>query len=32
VASFTGDGAYDHDGVYAEAAVRHLDVDVIVPP
>jgi hypothetical protein len=32
VASFTGDGAYDRDGVYAEVGARHPDADVIVPP
>jgi hypothetical protein len=32
VASFTGDGAYDRDDVYAEVAARHPDADVIVPP
>ena len=32
VASFTGDGAYDRDGVYAEVAARHPDAAVIVPP
>ena len=32
VASFTGDGAYDRDDVYAEIAARHPDADVIVPP
>ena len=32
VASFTGDGAYNRDDVYAEVAARHLDADVIVPP
>ena len=31
-ASFTGDGAYDRDDVYAEVAVRHPDASVIVPP
>jgi len=30
--SFTGDGAYDQDGVYAEVADRHPDAAVIVPP
>ncbi len=32
VASFTGDGAYDRDDVYAEVAVRHPAAAVIVPP
>ena len=32
VASFTGDGAYDRDDVYASVATRHPDADVIVPP
>ena len=32
VASFTGDGAYDRDDVYAEVAARHPGADVIVPP
>ena len=32
VASFTGDGAYDRDDVYAEVAERHPDAAVIVPP
>jgi hypothetical protein len=32
VASFTGDGAYDRDGVYAAVGARHPDADVIVPP
>src|SRR3712207_8860122 len=32
VASFTGDGAYDRDDVYAEIAARHPDADIIVPP
>jgi DDE family transposase len=32
VASFTGDGAYDRDDVYAEVAARHPDADIIVPP
>src|ERR671919_988062 len=31
-ASFTGDGAYDRDDIYAEVAARHPDADVIVPP
>ena len=32
IASFTGDGAYDRDGVYGEVAARHPDAAVIVPP
>ena len=32
VVSFTGDGAYDRDDVYAAAAARHPDADVVVPP
>jgi hypothetical protein len=32
VASFTGDGAYDRDDVYAEVATRHPAVAVVVPP
>src|SRR3954464_5751967 len=32
VASFTGDGAYDRDSVYAAVADRHPDAAVIVPP
>src|SRR3954469_23143816 len=32
VASFTGDGAYDRDDVYAEVAARHPAVAVVVPP
>jgi hypothetical protein len=32
VASFTGDGAYDQDGVYATVTERHPDAAVIVPP
>jgi len=32
VASFTGDGAYDQDRVYANVAERHPDAAVIVPP
>lgn len=31
VASFTADGAYDQDGVYAEVTTRHPDAAVIVP-
>jgi Transposase DDE domain len=32
VATFTGDGAYDQDRVYASVAVHHPDAAVIVPP
>jgi len=32
VASFTGDGAYDRDDVYAEVAARHPTAAVVVPP
>src|SRR6201997_2196801 len=32
IASMTGDGAYDQDGVYGEVAARHPDAAVIVPP
>ena len=32
VASFTADGAYDRDDVYAEVAARHPGAAVIVPP
>jgi len=32
VASFTGDGAYDRDDVYAGVAARHPDAEVTVPP
>ena len=32
VASFTADGAYDHDGVYGEVMSRHPEASVIVPP
>ena len=32
MASFTGDGAYDRDDVYAAVAVRHPGADVVVPP
>jgi len=32
VASFTGDGAFDRDDVYAAVAARHPDAAVIVPP
>ena len=32
VASFTGDGAYDRDDVYAEVVARHPDAAVVVPP
>ena len=32
MASFTGDGAYDRDDVYAEVAARHPEAAVVVPP
>src|SRR3954465_2981081 len=32
LASFTGDGAYDQDGVYASVAERHPEATIIVPP
>jgi Transposase DDE domain len=32
VASFTGDGAYDQDGVYTSVSERHPEAAVIVPP
>ena len=32
VASFTGDGAYGQDRVYASAAERHPEAAVVVPP
>ena len=32
VASFTGDGAYDQDGVYASVSERHPAAAIIVPP
>src|SRR5215212_5868320 len=32
VASFTADGAYDRDDVYAEVAIRHPAAAVVVPP
>ena len=32
LASFTGDGAYDQDSVYAAVADRHPEAAVIVPP
>jgi Transposase DDE domain len=32
LASFTGDGAYDQEGVYASVAERHPGAAVIVPP
>lgn len=32
LASFTGDGGYDQEGVYAEVGVRHPAAAVIVPP
>ena len=32
LSSFTGDGAYDQDGVYACVTERHSEAAVIVPP
>ena len=32
MASFTADGAYDQEGVYAGVAERHPEAAVIVPP
>src|SRR3954449_8258632 len=32
IASFTGDGAYDQDGVYASVGERHPAAAVVVPP
>ena len=32
VASFTADGAYDQESVYADVAERHPGADVVVPP
>jgi len=32
LASFTGDGAYDQDGVTASVAARHPEAAIIVPP
>src|SRR5215204_3752358 len=32
IASFTGDGAYDQDGVYASVAERYPEATIIVPP
>ncbi len=32
IASFTGDGAHDQDGIYAGVAARHPEASVIVPP
>jgi hypothetical protein len=32
VTSFTGDGAYDQEGVYASVAERHPEATVVVPP
>src|SRR5829696_6143786 len=32
VVSFTGDGAYDQDRVYASVSERHPEAEVIVPP
>src|SRR5215212_6036195 len=32
LASFTGDGVYDQEGVYASVGERHPDARIIVPP
>jgi len=32
VAAITADGAYDQESVYADAAARHPEADVVVPP
>ena len=32
LSSFTADGAYDQEGVYADVAKHHPDAAVIVPP
>jgi hypothetical protein len=32
IASFTGDGAYDQESVYASVAARHPEAVVVVPP
>src|SRR4051794_18920145 len=32
IASLTGDGAYDQEGVYSDVAARHPEAAVIVPP
>src|SRR3954451_6782433 len=32
VASFTGDGGYDQEGVYSGVTARHPEAAVIVPP
>ena len=32
LSSFTADGAYDQDGVYAAVADRHPEAEVTVPP
>src|SRR5215204_1000264 len=32
IASFTGDGAYDQEGVYASVAERYPEATIIVPP
>jgi hypothetical protein len=32
VASFTADGAFDREDVYAGVAARHPEADVVVPP
>jgi len=31
-ASFTGDGAYDRDRVYADVTERHPEAAIVVPP
>ena len=32
MASFTGDGAFDRDDVYAGVSARHPDAAVVIPP
>ena len=32
IASFTADGAYDQESVYANVAERHPGADIVVPP
>ena len=32
IASVTGDGAYDQDGVYTSVSERHPEAAIIVPP
>ena len=32
VASFTGDGAYDQEGIYASVGKRHPAAAIVVPP